>query len=220
MSLLKVHEIYLKNLEGLVPSENVRIYMEKDKALAELKEITGVDFGYDVENWRKWIADNLDKFDKLHSEFVKSQRQLDCSVVPDSTASQFVKNPQFFKSETAWKASGQGTGIEYKVFQQEIDWNLEVEGISNLERANAGGAPYIMKDGAPQQLQLHHSRQNAQGPLFELSRSTHLETIKGQGREAVHPFGNKPHPDYPVNRPLFKKEVPQYWMDRAREAQK
>ncbi|WP_148058627.1 HNH/ENDO VII family nuclease [Pseudomonas frederiksbergensis] len=118
------------------------------------------------------------------------------------------------------KASGKGTGNEYKVFQQDIDWDLEHKGMSNLDRAKVGVAPYIMKDGVPQQLQLHHSRQNGKGPLFELSRKTHLTTLKGKGREAVHPYGHNQHPDAPVDRELFKKEVPQYWKDRAAETVK
>ncbi|MGP0143962.1 RHS repeat-associated core domain-containing protein, partial [Pseudomonas fragariae (ex Marin et al. 2024)] len=139
---------------------------------------------------------------------------------PDAPGPESGKNPKFFKTESTWKASGKGTGNEYKVFQQDIDWNLEHKGMSNLDRAKEGGAPYIMKDGVPQQLQLHHSRQNGKGPLFELSRKTHLTTLKGKGREAVHPYGHNQHPDAPVDRELFKKEVPQYWKDRAAEAAK
>lgn len=128
------------------------------------------------------------------------------------------KNPVFFTSETTWTAPSKATGLQYKVFQQEIDWSLEVKGVTNLERAQGGGAPYIMKDGVPQQLQLHHSRQNGQGPLFELSRSTHLETKATEGGRALHPYGRQQHPDFPVNRPLFNKDVKQYWMDRAGRA--
>jgi hypothetical protein len=84
-----------------------------------------------------------------------------------------------------------------------------------MERSQAGQSPYIMKNDEAQQLQLHHSRQNAEGPLFELNRSTHLETKTGQGREALHPYGQKQHPDFPVNRSLFNKDVKQYWRDRA-----
>ena len=139
---------------------------------------------------------------------------------PKAPGPEHGKNPRFFKTETTWKASGKGTGNEYKVFQQDIDWSLEHKGVSNLDRAKDGGAPYIMKDGVPQQLQLHHSRQNGKGPLFELSRKTHLTTLKGRGREAVHPYGHSQHPEQPVDRELFKKEVPQYWKDRAAEASK
>ena len=131
-------------------------------------------------------------------------------TVTDSNASRLGKNPQFFKTETTWKASGNGTGNTYKVYQQEIDWGLEVKpGVTNLDLAKAGRSPFIKKDGKLEQIQLHHSQQNANGPLFELSRKSHLDTKSGQGREAVHPYGNQPNPDFPVDRTLFKKEVPQ-----------
>jgi hypothetical protein len=125
------------------------------------------------------------------------------------------KNPVFFTTETAWTAPSKGTGFQYKVFQQEIDWSLEVKGVTNIERAQGGGAPYIVKDGVTQQLQLHHSRQNGHGPLFELSRKTHLETKITEGGRALHPYQNQKHPEYPVDRQLFGKDVRQYWMDRA-----
>jgi hypothetical protein len=119
----------------------------------------------------------------------------------------------------SWTAPSNGTGLRYRVFQQQIDWNLKVKGVTNLERAQAGQSPYVMKDGNPQQLQLHHSRQDARGPLFETSRSTHLETKSGAGREALHPYVRQQHPNFPVNRPLFNKDVKQYWMDRVEGAQ-
>ncbi|WP_305884107.1 RHS repeat-associated core domain-containing protein, partial [Pseudomonas sp. PIC25] len=137
---------------------------------------------------------------------------------PSAPGPEHGKNPEFFKTETTWKARGNGTGNTYKVYQQDIDWGLEYKGVSNMDRATEGGAPYVLKDGVPQQLQLHHSRQNGKGPLFELSRKTHLQTLKGKGREAIHPYGHNQNPDAPVNREQFNKEVPQYWKDRAAEA--
>ncbi|MFT6635712.1 MAG: filamentous hemagglutinin family protein [Alcanivorax sp.] len=143
------------------------------------------------------------------------------SVVLSNSSKKFGKSPQFFKTETSWKAPGNGTGNTYKVYQQEIDWGLEVKpGITNLDLTKAGRSPFISKEGKLEQIQLHHSRQNANGSLYELSRKSHLKTKSGQGREAIHPYGNQPHPDFPVNRVLFKKEVPQYWMDRAKEGMK
>ncbi|MDR2305967.1 MAG: HNH/ENDO VII family nuclease [Paucimonas sp.] len=49
---------------------------------------------------------------------------------------------------------------------------MEHKGKTNLQRAMEGGAPYMMKNGVPQQLQLHHSRQQSVGPLFEVTTST------------------------------------------------
>ena len=72
----------------------------------------------------------------------------------------------------------------------------------------------MMKNGVPQQLQLHHSRQQSVGPLFEVTTSTH-RLASGKGREALHPFGNHKNPDFPVDRPQFDKDRKQYWEDRA-----
>lgn len=58
------------------------------------------------------------------------------------------------------------------------------------------------------------------GLLLELSCKTHLTILKGKGREAVHPYGHSQHPDAPVDREFFNKEVSQYWKDRAAEAAK
>ena len=109
-----------------------------------------------------------------------------------------------------------GTGYTYRVYQQEIDWDLVVNGESNLSRASRGGSPYIMKDGKPSQIQLHHSRQDARGALFEISTKTH-RAKKGHGREALHPYGNQQHPDYPVDRVAFGKDRAQYWTERAEQ---
>ncbi|MBN6077124.1 hypothetical protein HYE59_06165 [Aggregatibacter actinomycetemcomitans] len=107
-----------------------------------------------------------------------------------------------------------GTGYTYKVYQQKIDWGLVVNGESNLSRASRGASPYIMKNGKPSQIQLHHSRQDARGSLFEISTKTH-QAKKGHGREALHPYGSSKHPDYPVDRKAFGKDRGEYWMDRA-----
>ena len=78
---------------------------------------------------------------------------------------------------------------------------------------------------------MHHSRQNAEGPLFELSSSTH-KVKTGQGGEALHPYktklgrelngegsgpNNSAHPDKPVDRAKFDKDRAQYWQDRVKE---
>ncbi|MBP4047414.1 RHS repeat-associated core domain-containing protein, partial [Chromobacterium violaceum] len=113
--------------------------------------------------------------------------------------------------------NGRGTGLTYTVYQQEIDWNQKHNGITNLDRASDGGAPYIMKDGKLQQLQLHHSRQQSIGPLFEVTTSTH-RAANGKGRQALHPYGSSKNPDYPVDRKAFDVDRKQYWKDRAEAA--
>lgn len=131
-----------------------------------------------------------------------------------------VKTQSCLQTRQPGRRDGKGTGNTYKVYQQEIDWDLEVRGKTNYERAKQDGAPYVMKNGAPEQLQLHHSRQNGKGPLLELSRITHFLTTKDKGQRALHPYGRKKHPDAPVDSKLFEKEVPQYWRDRAAEVKK
>ena len=116
---------------------------------------------------------------------------------------------------TSYQAPCRGTGINYTVYQQQIDWDMEVNGKTNLQRASQGGAPYIMKDGRAQPLELHHSRQNALGPIFELTRPTH-RLGKNRGRQALHPYGNEKHPDFPVDRDNFDVDRDQYWRDRAK----
>lgn len=100
------------------------------------------------------------------------------------------KNPKFFKKETTWKARGKGTGNEYKVFQQDIDWDMEVGGKSNYQRAKEGGSPFVMKDGVPEQLQLHHSRQNGKGPLRTEPKDSPSDEER-QGRQSNSPLWKK-----------------------------
>ncbi|MGN6084657.1 HNH/ENDO VII family nuclease [Trinickia sp.] len=78
----------------------------------------------------------------------------------------------------------------------------------------AGGAPFMMNDGVPQQIQLHHSRQQSTGPQFEVTTSTH-RAASGAGREALHPFGSQKNPDFPVDRSAFDGDRNQHWKDRT-----
>jgi RHS repeat-associated protein len=112
-----------------------------------------------------------------------------------------------------WTAPSSGTGQDYTVFQQNIDWDQkDKKGRTNLERASKGKAP-LGPDG--KSINLHHSKQNAKGPLFELSESTHR---KYDRTNALHPYkvdGSGKHPINPVNRKAFGKDRKQYWKDRS-----
>jgi hypothetical protein len=92
----------------------------------------------------------------------------------------------------------------------------------------AGNAPYVIKNGVQSRVDLHHSRQNAKGPLFEASDVTHRAKT-GQGGEALHPYktirgrklngngsGSKlsQHPLNPVERLLFDIDRSHYWQQR------
>jgi hypothetical protein len=48
----------LKNLKQEVPPVRRREYLPRERALELLKQWTGQDFGYDVDRWEAWIADN------------------------------------------------------------------------------------------------------------------------------------------------------------------
>ena len=120
---------------------------------------------------------------------------------------------------TAPSTSSGGTGYTYKIFQQDIDWNLPVntdQGIkTNLELAEMGRTPFVVKDGKYSQINLHHSKQNGKGPLFELSAKTH--NTFGY-TNALHPYkvaSNSKHPYNPVDRSIFDIDRDQYWKDRA-----
>jgi hypothetical protein len=48
----------LKNLKQEIPPARLREYIPRERALELLKQWTGKDFGYDVEKWEAWIAQN------------------------------------------------------------------------------------------------------------------------------------------------------------------
>ena len=121
-------------------------------------------------------------------------------------------------SATTWQAPSTGTGNNYTVYQQNIDWDLkDKKGRTNLERAQKGSAP---KGADGKSINLHHSKQNSKGPLFEVQESTHR---KYDRTNALHPHkvsGLGKHPHNKVNRKQFNKDRKQYWIDRANEESK
>jgi hypothetical protein len=52
MSRVTFLEGMFANLAGVVPAKR-REYLPKEKALEELKRLTGADYGYDVRAWRE-----------------------------------------------------------------------------------------------------------------------------------------------------------------------
>lgn len=50
-------ELGLANLKGEI-SEDERGFMPKHEAYAWLKELSGKDFGLDVEAWAAWVREN------------------------------------------------------------------------------------------------------------------------------------------------------------------
>ena len=123
----------------------------------------------------------------------------------------------FFKlSTTPFSAP---SNIKYIIYQQDIDWCLtDSRGKTNWQRALAGQAPQVIKNGRREALYLHHWHQQGKGPLLELSKSAHYP--KGNLWKMLHPFGNKKHPTDPKNDKLFAKDQRAYWKARAAEAKK
>ncbi len=157
--------------------------------------------------------------------WIDEQRNPDPNVQSSFNAqSKSLSNNQYYRTETEWQAPGKGTGLNYKVYQQEIDLNAKPRSNLGDMRTNAdlmkqGGSPYVLKNGQYEQVQLHHSRQDGRGTLFETSESTHLNLTNQTGRQAVHPYSPQSHPDYPVNRDIFDKDKGQYWKDRLNQLQ-
>ncbi|SUD90603.1 HNH/ENDO VII family nuclease [Psychrobacter phenylpyruvicus] len=90
---------------------------------------------------------------------------------------------------------------------------------TNAELMQSGRAPYALKDGQYEQIQLHHSRQDGRGALYELSEPVHIRSTNTNGNLALHPYGSSQHPDYPVERDIFGKDRNQYWKDRLKQIQ-
>jgi len=109
------------------------------------------------------------------------------------------------------------SGSTHTVYQQAIDWDLPVNtrnGIqTNLDLASQGRSPFVVKDGVYSQINLHHSKQNGLGSLFELSSDTHK---KYYGTNALHPHLPMQHPINPVNRDSFNIDRGSYWQQRAK----
>lgn len=126
-----------------------------------------------------------------------------------------------FSSSIFWTAP---SGITYQVYQrQDIDWNLPVntsQGTkTNLDLASEGKSPFIVTHDIKtqkkvyNQINLHHSKQDARGPLFELPSLTHQ---KYYGTNALHPHLPNKHPYYPVTREAFDVDREAYWKERAK----
>lgn len=122
----------------------------------------------------------------------------------------------------AWTAPSSGTGLDYKVYQQQINWDLPLTTKgggteTNLDRALRGEVPFVVKNGRYEKINLHHSKQSSKGPLFELSKSTH---DRYYGSNALHPHLPNKNPLNPVDRALFDVDREAYWISRAETVQK
>ena len=120
-------------------------------------------------------------------------------------------------TKTQYQAPANGTGYSYTVYQQPINWDLPVntaDGVkTNLQLAENGRSPFVVKDGKYTQINLHHSNQNAKGPLFEITANTHNRNYSSN---ALHPHLPNAHPINPVgDRTNFNTDRDSYWKNRA-----
>lgn len=75
MSLLTPAQFLIHNLEGKVGSKSPRIYLPPDKALEVLRRISGEDFEFDGKQWRAWIRQNQETFDKRWQRALQDVRR-------------------------------------------------------------------------------------------------------------------------------------------------
>lgn len=85
---------------------------------------------------------------------------------------------------------------------------------TNLELAQGGRSPFVIKNGRYSQINLHHSNQQAHGPLFELSAATHEGY---RYTNALHPHLPGKHPFDPVDHSPFNADRDAYWKWRAEQ---
>lgn len=163
------------------------------------------------------LADDIESLTKEGREFVNNPTLAGAAsmavvAIPGKYADKIFEKRNFFKKYEFNAPSG----IKQNVYQQEIDWNLGVNtrnGIkTNLELASEGRSPFVIKDGKYSQINLHHSKQNSKGSLFELSAKTHQ---KYYGTNSLHPYLPNKHPTNPVDRDRFDLDREGYWIERA-----
>lgn len=140
-------------------------------------------------------------------------------VKAGSAAVKHYSGNKFFKTKKQFK--------EYDVYQRDVEPDLKIQREhprtgeiveeTNIERMEKGKPPYVDKDGVLEPVELHHSRQQGGGPLFEVSKSTHSNTVDEAGAKALHPYGREKNPHDPVDRKVFDKDRVEYWKDRAKD---
>jgi hypothetical protein len=144
----------------------------------------------------------------------------DWTAAPESAAVIRVAETgnETFPGSSEFSAS---TGNTYKVFQRgDIDWDQvrtsgdkRFVGKTNADAGRAGLPPQL-RDG--NFATLHHSQQNAEGPLFEAS--TRYHNITTAREPPLHPYRGEQHPDNPLGRGAGSRredfqriESPEYW---------
>lgn len=130
---------------------------------------------------------------------------------PSESASNKIFTSTEYKGTV--KVNNEVRDVSRKVYQRnDIDINfVDENGLTNLERMQAGKAPYG-PDG--KKIQLHHVLQEEPGPMAEVTETTHqnyyktLHGLKGKGES----FRNDPVLEKQYNN--FRR---QYWKWRAEQ---
>lgn len=162
--------------------------------------------------------DSADKY-----KWIDEHRHPDPNVQSSFSTSKPITNSTYFTTQTEWQAPGKGTGLKYTVYQQDIDLNARPlahlgNNKTNAELMQKGNAPYVLKNGKYEQIQLHHSQQDGRGSLFELTEASHQTNHKSGGK-ALHPYSPEKHPDYAKHDGMFRTDQSQYWKDRIKHLQ-
>ena len=116
-----------------------------------------------------------------------------------------------------------GVDLTKPVVEQLADKSIEVfrnknilpelitpDGLSNLERMKDGLAPYVEFDGKLVKVELHHHRQNNDGPLIELDGSSHRSN-----QAELHP--NQGRGEGRGDDPNWSQRASDHWKQRANE---
>lgn len=124
-----------------------------------------------------------------------------------------IRKPRSFKAPS---------GRKFTVLQRnDIDWKLKTRRPikkgppkvfatkTNLEWAKEGKIPKVKVNGKLEDVNLHHYKQNKNGPLIEILGSDHTNHDA-----ALHPFKGKKSK---IDRNEFRKDREAYWKLRANE---
>jgi RHS repeat-associated protein len=176
----------------------------------------------------KTVADPLKRIVSSTNNKVANTLKAVGSETGSINLSGFTNENKVFTKSVNFNAGSNGTGINYKVFQRsDIDWNMvrtigakQGRGLTNAEAAAKYGFAPVLPDGSV--ATLHHSQQNAYGPLFEAS--TRYHNISNIQKAPLHPYGSQGHPNNPMGRgqgsyrELFQKvDSIDYWKWRGNQ---
>ena len=119
---------------------------------------------------------------------------------------------KIFTKETIKAPSGK----TYSFYGQKVDLDLVIDGTfnkktgkpyTNREWMKKGNNPYVVdKNGKTVTTQQHHSKQNADGPIFEIQTKTHQNPTNQQ---VLHPYGQAgigKNPNNPVDHKEWNKD--------------